>query len=171
LTIVVQNEYIGFVRSTRSTLAEPLAPTPDHEVFLGIVRAAEMLTRHLAETLTPFQLTVSQYSVLDSLRRAGDAGLACGAIADRLITRDPDITRLIDRLEDRGLVIRRRERPDRRVVRAQITKDGLLLLARLDAPIARLHTRHLAPMGKRNLGMLSALLRAAETAGYSLAPS
>jgi DNA-binding MarR family transcriptional regulator len=153
------------VRATRSTAAAPLPPTPDHEVFLAIARAAETLTRHLAETLTPFRLTVSQYSVLDGLRRAGDAGLACGAIADGLITRDPDVTRLIDRLEDRGLVVRRRERPDRRVVRAQITEDGLLLLAQLDAPIGRLHTRHLAPMGKRNLGLLSALLRAAETAG------
>jgi DNA-binding MarR family transcriptional regulator len=152
---------------SKPSIAEPLAstPTPEHQVFFGIVRTAETLTRQLTETLAPFQLTVSQYSVLDSLRRAGGAGLACGEIAGRLITRDPDVTRMVDRLEDRGLVARRRERPDRRVVRAQITEDGLLLLARLDAPIERLQTRHLTPMGKRNLGVLSTLLHAAQTAG------
>lgn len=151
------------MRRAAPSTAVPLAPALDHEVFLGIVRAAETLTRHLSDALTPFRLTVSQYSVLDNLRRAGDAGLACGEIAERLITRDPDITRLVDRLEDRGLVIRRRERPDRRVVRAQITTEGLWLLAQLDAPIGRLHARHLTPMGKRNLGLLSELLHTAET--------
>jgi DNA-binding MarR family transcriptional regulator len=137
----------------------------DQQVFLGIVRAAETLTRHLTDVLEPFRLTLSQYSVLDSLRHADDTGLACGELADRLITRDPDITRLVDRLETRGLVMRHRGRPDRRVVRTQITAEGRLLLQQLDEPIGRLHARHLAPMGKRNLGTLSSLLKATDGSG------
>jgi DNA-binding MarR family transcriptional regulator len=133
----------------------------DQEVFLGIVRIGETLTQHLTALLEPFRLTLSQYSVLHSLRRAGEPGLACGEIAERLTSRDPDITRLVDRLEGRGLVRRLRERPDRRVVRAQLTPDGLVLLEQLDAPIGQLHARHLAPIGKRRLGALSALLHAA----------
>jgi DNA-binding MarR family transcriptional regulator len=133
----------------------------NRQVFLGVVRIGETLTQHLTALLAPLRLTISQYSVLDSLRDAGDSGLACGEIAERLTTRDPDITRLVDRLEGRGLVRRLRERPDRRVVRAQLTAEGLLLLQQLDAPIGRLHTQHLAPIGKRGLGALSALLAAA----------
>jgi|EndMetStandDraft_5_1072996.scaffolds.fasta_scaffold28281_2 DNA-binding MarR family transcriptional regulator len=132
----------------------------DREVFLGVVRIGETLTHHLTALLAPLRLTISQYSVLDSLRDAGASGLTCGEIADRLTTRDPDITRLVDRLEGRSLVRRLRERPDRRVVRAQLTPDGLLLLRQLDDPIGRLHAQHLAPIGKRRLGALSALAAA-----------
>jgi DNA-binding MarR family transcriptional regulator len=82
-----------------------------------------------------------------------------------LITRDPDITRLVDRLETRGLVTRHRGRPDRRVVRMQITAEGRLLLQQLDEPIGQLHARHLAPMGKRNLSTLSSLLKATDGSG------
>jgi DNA-binding MarR family transcriptional regulator len=136
----------------------------DQEVFLGIVRIGETLTQHLTTLLEPFRLTLSQYSVLSNLRRAGETGLACGEIAERLTTRDPDITRLVDRLEGRGLVRRLRERPDRRVVRAQLTADGRLLLEQLDAPIGQLHARHIAPIGTRHLGALSALLDVADAA-------
>jgi hypothetical protein len=117
----------------------------DQEVFLGIVRIGETLTQHLTAILEPFRLTLSQYSVLNSLR----------------------LTRLVDRLEVRGFVRRLRERPDRRVVRAQLTADGLLLLEQLDAPIGQLHARHIAPIGKRQLGALSALLEVA----YAAPPS
>jgi len=134
----------------------------DYEVVLGIVRLAEGLTQRLGETLGPFQLTVGQYGVLQVLREAGAEGLACGEIAQRLVTRDPDVTRLVDRLEVRGLVNRRRERPDRRLVRIEITKEGRQLLKALDQPIGRLHARHLAPLGKRNLTVLTALLEASK---------
>lgn len=130
----------------------------DQEVFLGVVRVAETMTRHLTDVLEPFRLTFSQYSVLATLRHVGDAGLACGEIAERLSTRDPDITRLVDRLEDRGLVSRQRHRGDRRVVWTSLTGEGHSLLKQLDGPIGVLYTRHLAPMSKRHLGALTALL-------------
>ena len=139
----------------------------DQEVFLGIVRVAEQLTRHLTEVLDPYRLTLSQYSVLNTLRHAGEDGLACGEIADRLTTRDPDITRLVDRLEVRGLVSRHRARPDRRVVRTQLTTEGRVLLEQLDVPLVALHARHLAPIGKRHLGALNALVEAADAAAHA----
>ena len=78
----------------------------------------------------------TQYNVLRILRGAPE-GLPCGEIANRMITRDPDITRLLDRLEKRGLISRSRETKDRRTVMARITPDGLKLLARLDEPVRR----------------------------------
>lgn len=133
----------------------------EQQVVFGIVRVADALTRRLASTLEPFKLTLNQYSVLDSLRGAGEAGLTCGEIAAGLVSRDPDITRLVDRLEVRGLVVRRRGRPDRRVVRTLITGDGLALLAQLDG-LVNSRARQLAPMGARKLAALHALLQAAE---------
>lgn len=133
----------------------------EHDVFLRLVRVAELLARSLADTLEPFKLTLSQYSVLQALRHAGPEGLACREIADRLLARDPDITRLVDRLEARGLVLRQRGRPDRRVVRTRITDEGMGLLRDVDGPVMRLHERHLGRMGLRDLGTFTALLESA----------
>jgi DNA-binding MarR family transcriptional regulator len=94
---------------------------PAHEVFLGVLKVAETFARALTEVLEPFRLTLSQYNVLRTLRHAVSEGLTCGQVSERLSTRDSDVTRLLDRLELLGLIARRRGRPDRRVVRAQIT--------------------------------------------------
>jgi DNA-binding MarR family transcriptional regulator len=136
--------------------------TGGQNVYLRIVRLAEALTQRMGTALQPFELTLTQYSALDSLRRAAPEGLACGEIAQRLVARDPDITRLLDRLELRGLVSRSRERPDRRVVRAQITDDGLQLVRAIDSALGALHERQLAPIGKRKLAALTSLLEAVE---------
>jgi DNA-binding MarR family transcriptional regulator len=131
-------------------------------VFLRILRLAEGLTQRMGKALEPFELTLTQYSALEALRHAGGNGLACGQIAQRLVNRDPDVTRLLDRLESRGLISRSRELPDRRVVRAQITKDGLQLVRAIDGAVGALHARHLAPIGRRNLSALRSLLEAVE---------
>src|SRR5919198_1828963 len=101
-------------------------------VFLGILRVAEMFTQSLIQTLRPFRLTLSQYSVLRALRHTEPEGLRCRDVGERLVSRDPDITRLLDRLEGRGFITRRREGGDRRVVRAQITEKGVELLKSVD---------------------------------------
>jgi DNA-binding MarR family transcriptional regulator len=136
--------------------------TAKQDVFLRILRLAEGLTQRIGTALAPFELTLTQYSALDALRHAAPDGLACGEIADRLVARDPDITRLLDRLELRGLISRSRQRPDRRVVRTQITVTGLQLIRAIDNTVGALHERHLAPIGKRNLAALTSLLRAVE---------
>jgi DNA-binding MarR family transcriptional regulator len=133
----------------------------EQQVVFGIVRVADVLMRRLTGTLEPFKLTLNQYSVLESLRGAGAAGLTCSEIGDGLVSRDPDVTRLLDRLELRGLVSRRRGRLDRRVVRTQITPQGVQLLEQLDAPAADRPGRA-ASIRRGELAALDALLRAAE---------
>src|SRR3954453_13752238 len=137
------------------------AKRSEQQVVFGIVRVADTLSRRVAEALEPFRLTLNQYSVLESLRGAGAAGLTCSEIALTMISRDPDVTRLLDRLELRGLVSRHRGRPDRRVVRTQLTSDGLQLLEQLDAPVTGGGAQPSAVQRGR-LAALDALLTAAE---------
>ncbi len=102
------------------------------EAFFNLVRTTEALTRDHSHLLKPYDLSRTQYNVLRILRGAGDDGLPCSEIGNRLISHDPDVTRLIDRLERRGLVSRTRETADRRVVTVRITASGAELLAECD---------------------------------------
>ncbi|PYX63413.1 MAG: MarR family transcriptional regulator [Acidobacteria bacterium] len=119
-----------------------------------------MLSRGLVRILKTEDLSATQYNVLRILRGSPD-GLPCGEIASRMITRDPDITRLLDRLERRGLISRCRETKDRRMVMARITPDGLKLLARLDEPVGDAHRKQLGHLGRERLRALTELLHAA----------
>jgi DNA-binding MarR family transcriptional regulator len=131
------------------------------EAYAAVLKAAEDLQRGFIEMLKAHDLSASQYNALRVLRGAGGAGLACGELADRLIRHDPDITRLLDRLEKHGLVQRIRERKDRRVVRTSITKAGLAILADLDGPVDALHDRQLGHLSAKQLLSLSKLLQEA----------
>src|SRR5436190_24163662 len=102
------------------------------EAILNLHRPAAVMTQLFAETLKPYGLTEVQYNALRILRGAGKAGLSCQEIADRMITRDPDVTRLIDRLATRSLVDRSRSEEDRRVVVTRITAAGLKMLSSID---------------------------------------
>src|SRR5438876_7447496 len=101
---------------------------PEEAAFLDLLRTTDLLSRGLIQVLKTEDLSATQYNVLRILRGA-PAGLACGEIAIRMITRDPDVTRMLDRLEKRGLISRRREERDRRTVMAQLTPEGLKVLA------------------------------------------
>jgi DNA-binding MarR family transcriptional regulator len=107
------------------------------EAFLNLQRTADVMSRLVAGWLKPFDLTPSQYNVLRILRGAGAPGLPCGEIGARMVTHDPDITRLIDRLMHRDLVSRGRDEHDRRVVLVLITAAGMQLLTRCDQQAAR----------------------------------
>lgn len=107
----------------------------EEEAYLSLVRTAGQLTDELTAVLKPAGLSEVQYNVLRILRGAGAEGHACSEIGARLVTRDPDVTRLLDRLEKRGLVTRSREQTDRRVVTTRITDEGLTLLAQIDEPL------------------------------------
>lgn len=130
----------------------------EEEVFLEIQRTADASLRWVAEALKPHGLSPTQYNVLRILRGAGSAGLASGEIANRLVTRDPDCTRLLDRLERRGLVSRARDRGDRRIVTVRITSAGLRLVAEATKPTLSRVRRELRHLGSRRLEMLSGLL-------------
>jgi len=140
----------GFERRPRRTL--------EAEAYLELQRTADVLTRAVNERLRPDDVSPTQFNVLRILRGAGPDGLACREIAERMLTRDPDITRLLDRLERRGLVARAREKRDRRIVRTRITAGGLRLLARLDDPITELHVGQLGHLGSAKLRALVRLL-------------
>ncbi len=133
----------------------------EEEAFVNLQKTADALMQGIAVLLKPAALSATQYNVLRILRGAGKDGLACGEIGARMITRDPDITRLLDRLETRGLVTRARELKDRRVITARITKDGLRMLKELDAPIRRYHESQLGHMGEKKLVELIWLLELA----------
>lgn len=135
----------------------------EHAAFIAIQRLASDLSQGVVELLKGASLSGPQYNVLRILRGAGSAGLACGEVADRLIAKDPDMTRLLDRLEKRELVVRTRESEDRRIVTTRISPAGLQLLASLDEPISRLHRSQLAHLGTDKLQALLALLKEARS--------
>ena len=140
------------------------APAPSHEeaLFLELLRTTDLLSRGLARVLKAEGLSATQYNVLRILRGAGEA-LPCGEIASRMITRDPDVTRLLDRLEKRKVISRSRETEDRRTVLARITGQGLSLLARLDAPIQEVHRKQLSHLGPKSRRALASLLRSSRS--------
>ena len=109
----------------------------EEEVFLNLQRTADALMQELVDVLRPFGISATQYNVLRILRSAGDRGITCKEIAARMITRDPDITRLLDRLARRKLLTRSRAKQDRRFVAIHISPEGLSLLREVDEPIGR----------------------------------
>ena len=134
--------------------------SPEEKLFVELVRTADQLSRGPAALLKQAELSPTQYNVLRILRGAPD-GLPCGEIARRLISREPDITRLLDRMEKRGLISRCREEQDRRTVLTRITEAGLELVNGLDEPVLAVHQEQLGHLGRRRLADLSELLRQA----------
>jgi DNA-binding MarR family transcriptional regulator len=124
------------------------------EAALNIHRTAGQLEAGMAGLLKPCDLSPAQYNVLRILRGAGQSGLACREIGDRMVTRDPDITRLLDRLESRVLIGRSRESKDRRVITVRITTAGLETLKKLDGAVDRFVHKHFGKLGAERLGAL-----------------
>ena len=135
----------------------PSIPRPEETVFVELMRVADLLARRPAQLLKEHDLSSNQYNVLRILRGAPE-GLLCGEIARRMISRDPDITRLLDRLEKRDLIGRCREDPDRRRVLVRITPAGLSLLTLLDRPVCEIHRSQLGHLSQNQLRQLSRLL-------------
>lgn len=133
-------------------------PSLELETFLSILRTAGLLEQKQAHSLRAHGLTATQYNTLRILRGAAEKALTCSDIGDRLVTPGPDVTRILDRLEGRGLVLRQRDEEDRRVVRARITEQGLAVLAALDLPTERTMLSILGHMGPEKLRQLLALL-------------
>jgi len=133
----------------------------EERAFLAILRGADRLQWQLAEMLKPYGLSPTQYNALRILRGAGKDGLPCQEIGERMINRDPDITRLMDRLEQRSLVQRSRGAADRRVIKARISSSGLKLLQSLDGEIEKFHRDRMGHVGGRKLEQLIRLLQEA----------
>ncbi len=130
----------------------------EEEALIAMLRTSDKLQQQVAEFLKPYGLSPTQFNALRILRGAGEAGLPCSEIGERMINHDPDITRLMDRLEQRGLVERARSQKDRRVHIARITSSGLDILKTLDRPMEQFHRRIMAQVGKIQLQSLIRVL-------------
>jgi DNA-binding MarR family transcriptional regulator len=132
--------------------------SPQQEAFLSLGRTWAVLEHALSETLKPHGITPTQYNVLRILRGAGEKGLCRAEVMQRMITKVPDATRLLDRMAAAGLIERERDTADRRFVTTRITEEGLRLLAALDEPVQALHRQHFAALDETELDSLNELL-------------
>jgi DNA-binding MarR family transcriptional regulator len=130
----------------------------EQEAVVSIARTSAVLEHETAEAFKPHGITPTQFNALRILRGAEPEGLCRNEVRDRLIARVPDATRLLDRLDEMGLVTRAREGDDRRFVRSRITPAGLALLARLDDVVIDLHRRQLGHLAEPTLRKLIELL-------------
>jgi DNA-binding MarR family transcriptional regulator len=130
----------------------------EERIFITLLKVADALGQEAEQLTRTAELTGTQYNVLRILRGAGPDGLPCRGIGDRMITHDPDITRLLDRMEKRGLITRERQKDDRRVVKTRITPRGLALLKPLDQPMRDVHKRQFRHMAGARLKALLDLL-------------
>ncbi len=135
------------------------------EAYLNLVRTTEVLAREVTTVFRRHELSQAQYNILRILRGSGDEGLPCQAIGKRLVTLDPDVTRLLDKLEQRGLVARERQRDDRRVVLVRLTATGRTLCddPALNADLDALHRHHFDRLGPADTQTLIHLLEALRT--------
>jgi DNA-binding MarR family transcriptional regulator len=130
----------------------------EEEALLNVLRTADYLERGLSELFRRFELSGTQYNVLRILRGAGEHGLSCQECAARMITREPDVTRLFDRLEKRALIRRQRSTEDRRVVKTFLTGPGAQVLSELDAPVEELNKQQMRKLTPQDLARLIELL-------------
>ena len=131
----------------------------EEELLLALVRTADQLQWRLGQMLGHYRLSPTQYNALRILRGAGPDGLRCSEIGERMISREPDITRLLDRLEHRSLVRRRRGANDRRVIKAHITKNGIKLLSGMEPHVDKFIRDLLGRLGEDRLRSLIQLLQ------------
>jgi len=144
---------------TRRTWRFETEETEEREIYLLLQHISGELIHELATLLKPSGITPEQYHVLRILRQAGTAGTQLSEIGARSPAGDPDVTRLLDRLEQRGLARRTREAADRRVITARITTEGTRLLDGIDDSVATLHARQIGPLGDRGMRDIQKLLR------------
>ena len=133
------------------------------EAYLNLARTHAGLEEALERVLAGHAVTQQQYNVLRILRGASPEGLARNEIRDRLLTRMPDVTRLLDRMEAAGLVTRERSAEDRRQTATRLTRKGRRVVDALDAPVAEEHRRRLAHLSEKQLHELVGLLTLART--------
>jgi DNA-binding MarR family transcriptional regulator len=135
--------------------------TPEQEAFLSLWRTYDRLRTLEDKLFARFKLTPQQYNALRLLRAAHPDPVPTLALADRLVSRAPDITRLLDKLEQDHLILRSRKPGDRRSVLVGITAAGLALLDEIAGPLRECHARQLGHLSAADLKRLSALLKAA----------
>ena len=137
----------------------------EEEAFLNVMRTASVLTSEASHFIKQFGLSEPQYNALRILRGHGARGVPSQTIGEQLVAQVPDITRLVDRLVERGWAERSRTEEDRRVVMVCATRLGLELLAKLDRPLRELHQQQLGHMSRAELAAMNKLLVKARMRG------
>jgi DNA-binding MarR family transcriptional regulator len=163
-TIIVMAERWTMTRHRKTATGAGKAAAESRKLgeegVVRVLRLANRITQEANGMLRDHGLTLNQYNALRILRGAGDGGATCGQIAERMLTRDPDVTRLIDRLVRAGWATRERDTSDRRVVTTRITTSGLSLLAGLDAEVAGFDRALFGAVDDGRLGDLVETLKA-----------
>jgi DNA-binding MarR family transcriptional regulator len=167
LTVSVVTRILSFV--SIKTLRDELKMTRpfkslEEEALLSIARTAAVIEHAAAEAFRPFELTITQYNVLRILRGAGAEGLCRNEVGERLVTKVPDVTRLLDRMETAGLILRQRGGQDRRYVATRITEKGLKLLEKIDRELPAMHGRQLGHVSQKRLKELVSILEEVRSA-------
>jgi DNA-binding MarR family transcriptional regulator len=160
LTIHCHNDYSRLMSPSLRVELKQKAPftSREQEAYLSLLRTADAVQTMVENKLKEFGLTGTQYNALRILRGAGPGGLPCREIGERMIAHDPDITRLLNRLENRGFVERKRARDDRRVIYGKITDAGLTILHRMDGPVDKHVREMLRHVGREKLKQLIEVL-------------
>jgi DNA-binding MarR family transcriptional regulator len=146
------------LRATRRTVR---FDSLEQEVFLNVWRTYDRLRILEDEIFGRFDLTPQQYNALRLLRAERPEPLQTLTLANRLVSRAPDITRMLDKLEERGLILRERPTENRRVVQVRISEPGLVLLDEIAKPLEECHAKQLGHMSAVDLKQLCALLKSA----------
>ncbi len=150
-------------RHSPGSLQEEIGKTatfdcPEQEAYLNLVRTHSVLVGGFAQLFKEFGLSDAQYNALRIIGAAGPRGVRSETVGAQMVAKDPDTTRLIDRLVSAGLATRTRSEEDRRCVVATITGEGRQVLRRLRPRVERLHRQQLAHLGRRQLAQLNELL-------------
>jgi DNA-binding MarR family transcriptional regulator len=131
---------------------------PEQEAYLNLVRTHALLSDEVAELFKQHHLSQPLYNVLKVVARMGSAGMPSQSIAQYMVARDPDITRLVDRLQKDGSIERERDEQDRRIVRVRVTPSGLDAIEKLDPLIWKLHQQQLGHLDQEQIELLNQLL-------------
>jgi DNA-binding MarR family transcriptional regulator len=129
----------------------------EEELLVSLLRTTDLLQEQFEQMIRPFNISMTQYNVLRILRGAEPDGRTCGEIGERMIAREPDVTRLLERMEKAGLIKRTRDSSDRRVVLTRITSCGLKLLEEMEPKLRKIDGL-LKPMGERKIEAMLGLL-------------
>ena len=129
----------------------------EEELLVSLLRTTDVMQERFEQMIRPFNISMTQYNVLRILRGAEPEGRTCGEIGELMIAREPDVTRLLERMDKAALIKRTRDSKDRRVVVTRITNAGLKLLEELDPKLREIDGL-LKPMGERKIETMLKLL-------------
>ena len=153
---------MNITKKSTSAVAEEIRQSKpfasiEEELLVCLLRTTDVLHERFEQMIRPFNISMTQYNVLRILRGAEPDGRTCGEIGERMIAREPDVTRLLERMEKAGLIKRTRDSADRRVVVTRITSCGLKLLDEMEPKLREIDGL-LKPMGERKIEAMLGLL-------------